>query len=217
MNAITDEKGLIVKGSRQGDAVGVGETFWGYIIHKGKNARDRAAIGEVAATTGSAFFGLLAYGQWLLPGLAGNAASLSLKIGTTTVFFMFSGLLYLIARRGLSSEVHVDVKRRQLRTVRRNREGVASLMEKFGFAEISSVYMIRSKSPFVPNRLLVKPASRRLPILVASGPASELEPVLRRMISVMRESRPKEVPVVTPRRHRSTGRSRPNVFAARQG
>ncbi len=215
MDAITGEKGLVVKGSQQGGAVSVGETFWGYIIHKGKASRDRAAIGEVAATAGSAFFGLLAYGQWLLPGMAGNATVLSLKIGATTVFFMFSGLLYLIARRGLSSEVHVDVKRRQLRTVRRNREGVASLMEKFGFADISSVYMIRSKSPFAPNRLLVQPASRRMPILVASGPASELEPVLRRMISVMREGRPKDVPVVAPRRHCISDRGCPSVFAAR--
>ena len=215
MDAITGEKGLVVKGSQQGGAVSVGETFWGYIIHKGKASRDRAAIGEVAATAGSAFFGLLAYGQWLLPGMINDTDVLPFKIAGTTVFFMFAGLLYLIARRGLSSEVHVDVKRRQLRTVRRNREGVASLMEKFGFADISSVYMIRSKSPFAPNRLLVQPASRRLPILVASGPASELEPVLRRMISVMREGRPKDVPVVAPRRHCISDRSRPNVFAAR--
>ncbi len=215
MNEITGERGLVLKGSQQGGAVSVGETFWGYIIHKGKASRDRAAIGEVAATAGSAFFGLLAYGQWLLPGAIGSAGVLSYKIAGTAVFFMFSGLLYLIARRGLSCEVHVDVKRRQLRTVRRNREGVPSLMEKFGFGEISSVYMIRSKSPFSPNRLLVQPSSRRGPILVASGPACELEPVLRRMISVMREGRPKDVPVVAPRRHCITARSRPNVFAAR--
>lgn len=135
-------------------------------------------------------FGTFAYAPWVLPVAINDVVVLPYKISATLMFFVFAALLYNMARRGLSFEVHIDTRRKLVRTARRNRAGVVTHIEKFAFAQIKSVNMKRSKSPVAVAQILLKPTGSRRTVLVASGPARDLEPVLRSMIADMRECAP---------------------------
>lgn len=214
MKTHTGKNGMVVKVSQPNGAPSIGETYWGLIVRRGSAAQDRAALGEIAATLGCVFFGIMAYSNWLLPGRILETEVLPFKIAGTAVFFMFAGFLYLIARRGLHFEAQIDTKRRQFRIVRRNREGAASLVESYPFEEIERVYLVRSKT-FTPDRLYVQPRGRSWPIMLAAGRGNVLDPILERMIEAMRGKRVREIGVVTPRRHQMRHRSMPTAFAAR--
>ncbi|MGR3292203.1 MAG: hypothetical protein ACU0C9_13555 [Paracoccaceae bacterium] len=181
MDGHTGNSGLVLNGSRKTSALSISETFWGYVVGKGGQAQRRAAIGELAAITGCLFFGAASFGQWLIPGSAYAGDIFAVKVSGTIMFFVFSAQLYLIARRGLISEVQVDLKRQCVRLVRRNREDATTVMASYDFAEINSVYVKRSKSDFVADQMYMRPSSKRSPILIATGPAAELEPLLDRI------------------------------------
>ena len=170
--------------------VSVVHTDWGYIVSRGARARTMAGFGEVAAVAACLMFGTFAYAPWVLPVAINDVVVLPYKISATLMFFVFSILLYTMARRGLSFEVQIDTQRRMVRTARRNRAGVVTHIEDFAFADIKSVHMKRSKSPVAMAQIVLKPAGSSRTVLVASGPARDLEPVLRRMIADMREGAP---------------------------
>ena len=181
MDTHTKGIGQVVGGKRQRAALSISETVWGYTISRGGSARTRANMGELAAIAGCLFFGAASFGQWLLPDAALGAQVLPFKISSTIMFFVFSALLYLIARRGLTVEAQVDIKRQKLSLVRRNGEGATTQLAKYGFAEIGSVYIKRSKSEIAADQMFVRPKSGVAPILIVSGPARELEPLLDRI------------------------------------
>lgn len=207
MDTHTEDNGLAVGGSRRGAVVSISETISGYHIDKGRTARKRAVLGELAAITGCLFFGAAAFGQWLIPQAPSNADIFMFQVSGTIMFFVFSALLYLIARRGLTVQAQVDTKRENFRLVRRNREGGTTVLAEHGFADIGSVYIKRSKSDFIGNQMFVQPLSAASPILIASGPARELEPLLDR---IQRDFRGQlaTAPKVTPRSVKSATRAR---------
>lgn len=182
MNSVTSKKTPLFSSDTKACAVRVSETFWGYIIRKGGSAAKRAAWGEIVAMVACIMFGIIAYSQWLLPGTINDIDVLPFKISGTIVFFVLGFLNYSIARKGLLYEMQIDQKREVLRLARRNRDGVSTLLEGFPFAEIERIYMQRSKSAFIEDRLYVEFSSRSRAVLVASGPACELEPLRERLI-----------------------------------
>ncbi len=190
MNGNTSEIGLVLNDSDRSRAVSVDETSWGYIVSNGARARRIAGFGEVAAIAACLMFGTFAYAPWVLPVSISNVDVLPYKISATIMFFVFSALLYIMSRRGLSFEVQIDTRRRIVRTARRNRANTVTQIEQFAFSEINSVHMKRSKSPMAVGQIFLKPTGSNRAVLVATGPARDLEPVLRRMIADMREVAP---------------------------
>lgn len=195
----------VVSGSGRKAAVSVTDTNWGYIIRPGENALMRAAYGEMAASFAGVLLGMGAYGLWLLPNATDAADLLPFRIAGTVVFFVTAALLYLIARRGLCYEVHVDLQRRVLRTARRNRHGRATPIRSVPIAEIESVYLQRAQASFMRNQLCVRIAGERGQTQVAVGSEAELAPILQRMTPDLRKqaeeiARPERVqPVFKPR------------------
>lgn len=183
MNAYAEYSGQAFTSSRRVAAISISETFWGYIIRKGGFAAQKASLGEVFATMATMMFGVAAYCQWLLPGTLFSIDVLPFKIAGTAIFFMLAFLNYTIARKGLMYETQIDQKKRVVRTARRNRQGVSSVLKVHRFEDIGSVYIRRSQSPFVADQLYVNFDDRSRPLLVASGQKSDLEPLLRRMIT----------------------------------
>ncbi len=193
MSGNTSEIGLVLNDSDRRRAVTVDETSWGYIVSKGARARRVAGFGEVAAVAACLMFGTFAYAPWILPVSISNVAVLPYKISATIMFFVFSALLYIMSRRGLSFEVQIDTRRRIVRTARRNRANTVTQIEQFAFSDIKSVHMKRSKSPMAVGQIFLKPTAGNRAVLVATGPARDLEPVLSRMIADMREVAPVRV------------------------
>ena len=183
MNAYAEQSGQAFTSSRRVAAISISETFWGYIIRKGGSAAQRASLGEVFATMATMVFGVGAYCQWLLPGTIYSIEVLPFKIVGTLVFFVLAFLNYSIARKGLTYETQVDQKNRVVRTARRNRQGISSVLKVHRFEDISSVYIRRSQSPLIADQLFVNIDGRARPLLVASGAKADLEPLLGRMIA----------------------------------
>ena len=159
-------------------------------------------------------FGTFAYAPWVLPVSVSNVVVLPYQISATIMFFVFAALLYIMSRRGLSFEVQIDIRRRIVRTARRNRANVVTHLENFAFADIQSVHMKRSKSPVASAQLLLKPVGGNRTVLVASGPASDLEPVLRRLIADMRDAQPERKAGAAGSGVRSVAKRPPGAFAA---
>ncbi len=198
MNMHTSESGLVLNGDSQRSAARIGKTNWGYIIGGGPAAVRRAGYGEVAAVFACLMFGTFAYAPWILPAAFNDFLIMPYKIAATAMFFTFSIMNYRISHQGLAFEVQIDTLRGNLRTVRRNRGNAVTVLEKFAFDDIESVYMKRSKSPNAVARVFVQPVGRSRPLLVAKGPARDLEPVLRLLIGELRAEQPR-APVVAQR------------------
>jgi len=201
---------LVPDSPQPSPVVKVSKAQSGYSISKGGPARQRADMGELVATGGCLFFATLSLGHWLVPQATVGAEILPYQISGTILFFGISALLLIIARRGLTSEVQIDTERKVLRVVRRNRKGAITVMSHMRFAEIGSVYIKRSKSEDIANQMFVRSKPGAMAILIASGPAHELEPLLGRLqndfrgpvaMAVIRQSQPIRVAKkVVPRR-----------------
>lgn len=179
---------LVSGGRKNKAAVNISEANWGYIIRAGIPARGRASLGELAALTGCIVFGFFAFGLWTMPGSTSSAELFPIKVGITVVFFVISAWLYLMARRGFTSEVQIDTKRQEVRLAQRNRDGESSLLERFGFDEIDSVFMKRTQSMHSTDHLFLNLRSKHAPVPVASALAVELEPIMERLRSDFRGS-----------------------------
>ena len=187
MDRHTGTSDQVVNGARQVAAVNVTDTEWGYIIRPGENALMRAAYGEMAASFVAVLLGLSAYGLWLLPNSTDVAALLPFKIAGTAIFFVMAAMLYLIARRGLCYEVHVDLQRKVLRTARRNRHGRATAVRSVPISEIESVFLQRAQTGFMRSRLCVRVTGERGLTEVAVGYERTLAPILDRMARDLRK------------------------------
>ncbi len=181
MGTNAENNGPVLNGRRQKAAICISDTILGYSISKGGSARLRANMGEMAAIVGCLFFGAASFGQWLIPNSALGPELLQFKLSGTIMFFVFAALLYLIARRGLTVESQINKKNATLRIVRRNREGGSMVLAQHRFAEIDSVFIKRSKSDFIADQMFVRIKSGSAPLLIARGPAPELEPLLDRI------------------------------------
>jgi len=200
-------------GADRRNAVCLSGTKWGYIIRPGENTLVRAAYGEMAASFVAVLLGMAAYGLWLIPGSSAAADLVPFKIAGTVIFFVMAGMLYLIARRGLCYEVHVDLKRRMLLTARRNRRGRATPVSAVPIAEVESIFLQRAKSSFLRSRLCARIKGESALIELAEGTDEELSPLLQRLTLDLSSQI-----VRTPESMQSKGSAKsrvPSAFAAR--
>ena len=196
---------------------------WGFLIGPDRAGRARAALGEALAVMISVAAGVLAYAPWLAGDSAfGASLGPQHRIVATILFFAVAMHSYGIARRGLAYEVHVNMLRRRLRLVRRNRAGKIQLMRKLEFDDIRCVHMRRSEGPNPQGRLYALPRGGA-PLLLARGPTEQLEPVLAVLISELRaagsrtgtqaaECRPRRPAPIAHGKHRR----RPGTFGRRE-
>ncbi|MDH5798803.1 MAG: hypothetical protein OEZ19_09570 [Paracoccaceae bacterium] len=173
------------KVNNEGATYSVAETSWGYVIGSGQTAALAASIGEIAAVIGAIAFGAMAYLQWLLPGAMNEPDLLPFKAVGTIIFFMFSAMLYLMARNGLLREIHVDFKNRTVSIVRRNRESVGTVEKEYRFDQIRRVYLARSKTGNRIARMYIEPKTGPA-IMVARGPNAEMQPLLELVMDGMK-------------------------------
>ena len=185
-----------MNGNQREGAVSVNDTFWGYVVRPSRKAIKRAAYGEMAASFAGVLLAMSAYAQWLLPGTIVRPEVLPFKLVGTVVFAVMACLLYLIARRGLCSEIQIDKQRGVLRTARRNRHGSSSQTGSIAFHDIDSVFIKRTKAPLSRDQLLVRPGGGLPLIQVGVGRSRELEPLLSRLVGDLRNGNNLKEPVL---------------------
>jgi len=157
------------------------DTFWGYIVGPPGQARRRASLGESLAMIGSLAFGGIAFSLWLLPGSTTDTALMPFKIGATAVFFVIAGLLYLMAKKGLSSEVQIDLHEREIRVVRRNCSDESVTLEAHSFDLVQDIAVKRSRRNLLWSALGVDVLGATGPIVLATAPERELTALFARL------------------------------------
>lgn len=183
MNAYTDLKLSGTSKSKQ--ALHLRDTYWGYVIVNDTPAHRRAALVETVSITLGVFLLLAALGQWALPGSATGAEMWAMKGAITLVFGILGGILFWYGQRGLAYEVQVDVVKRELRTVLRNRRGTTHVLESVPFNQVGSAFVNRARGPLGTARLFMRLGESQNLIEVASGSETELNVLHAKLSSDM--------------------------------
>lgn len=176
-----DTRSQVAAGGSTGEYFTVTDTFWGYVIGPEQRARQRAGLGEMLAVAASLAFGGIAFAQWLLPGSNSDPILVPFKIGVTAVFFVLSGMLYLMAKKGLTSETQIDLHEHEVRIVRRNRGNESVTLETYSFAQVRDVQVRRPKRRLMLADLCLDLKGAAAPVVLASAPEAELEATAARL------------------------------------
>lgn len=150
-------------------------TFWGYVIDRGARARWWADKGEGIAALASLVFGAGAFLMWLMPGSTSAAEMLPFRLAVTAVFFAIAGMLYLVAKKGLSTETHVDMNVRVIRVVRRNRGDEAVIVDAVDFDAVENLVFVDGAFGLRPPALALEVNPAGEIVQIAHGTMEELE------------------------------------------
>jgi hypothetical protein len=178
----------------------VSETYWGYVIRPAEPCLERAALVEILATFSGILVFLAAYGQWLLPGSDLSISVVPLKLVSTVIFVALGATLVWIGRMGMVQELHVDRVKAELRLVQRNRLGHGRLVGQIAFAEVSSVVLLRSRTPVLPSRLSIRLAGEKGRVDLLPSDEEQLLPIRDRLISDLSPRFRAAAPAAKPRR-----------------
>lgn len=182
---ITAGSGLFAASRVAGHAPILRETRWGYVLRG--VALSEEAPGAVAALR---FLGLVmvlcAHGQWLLPGFLFGGDALVAKAGLSLVLGLAGGGLYWFAGRRLRTDVHVDLRLRELRFVEVNGRGQAGLRRMVPMAAVQAAYVARTPGSGGAARLLLSLNNRAFPVEVAQGGEDEILAAHRRLAGDLR-------------------------------
>lgn len=159
------------------------ETYWGYVIRPSEPFLERAAMVEMMATFSGILVFLAAYGQWLLPGTDLSAPLLPIKLVSTVIFAALGATLCWIGRMGMVQELHVDRVKSELRLVQRNRTGQGRMVGQIPFGQVSSVVLLRSRTPLMPARLSIRLTGERGQVDLLPSDEDVLLPIRDRLIA----------------------------------
>lgn len=157
------------------------KTDWGYAI---RDELPRSATRAMIAASGR-FAGtillIVAAGLLLLPDDVHAPELLGMKLAAIVIFAVFGAALLLAGRRVQHPEIHVDTTRGEVRLGRRGIKGGFDLRASLKFADIASIYLLRTKDHSQPTRLFLRLAGADLAIEVASGAEPALEHLRERL------------------------------------
>ena len=123
MTSLTNVLEIAGGAGRTGSGLRIEPTYWGYIL-PGEQLRNAigAMIRPMAKFLGVSF-ALAACGLWLLPGYAFGPDALAVKLAMSSVFLFLGVVALQFSREGGRSEVQVDLHRKEIRLVTRDRDG----------------------------------------------------------------------------------------------
>lgn len=170
-----------VGGEGRPAALSVSDTYWGYEIRDGSDRFERGALTESTLKFVGLICVLSAYGQWFLPAqfFVGDTV-----VAKATLCFLLGAVgfwLYWLASRGLATDVEIDMARREIRVVRRNRGGARRVEVVVPMARVESAFIQRSKVRGALAHLCLRMRAPEAVLHVATGPQRELESLLRRL------------------------------------
>lgn len=125
-------------------AIKIDETYWGYVIWSEEPDPTLVVLGQAVAWLLGAGFAVAALGLWVMPSMAFGGAVLSMKLAASTLLGCTAALLLWFASRGGRTELQVDTSLGEVREIVRNRAGRPSLVGRYGFDAIGSVFLDRS-------------------------------------------------------------------------
>lgn len=145
------------------------ETYWGYAVVKlGPPPMTLVAMQSVSMIAGA---GCLAAAFALL--WRADHADLIVRAPLAIICAALGVVLLWYASRGTQSQVEIDTTRGEVREVARNRFGAGTVLARYGFDSVGSVFITRAAARSPVLSLRYRDTAGRLD--VASGNEAELE------------------------------------------
>lgn len=157
------------------------QTYWGYTVSEGDQAQSRGRLMERLGRLFGVAAVMAALGLWGLPGSLQGADVAVMKLGLTVGLMLVGAVLIWSAKSGFNDEMQVDLVRRELRIGQRNAAGDYRLNMMLGFAEVGSVFLMRTKKRGEPARLFLRIGDSDQALEIAQGRAEYLEPLKARL------------------------------------
>ena len=160
------------------DVISVDETFWGYIVKGSSRVPSRVLIITGLAWLMAVGFTVAALGLWIIPATVFAGIALTTKSSASILMVCMAAILLRYASRGTQAEMQVDTVLGEVREVVRNSAGRSTLIGRYGFDAIETVYLDRG---IVNSRLMMAPRNRSNPIQVVAGATRDLDRLCNRL------------------------------------
>lgn len=121
------------------------ETHWGYIVKSVEEAHAPVLLRQSLSWFMGTTLMVAIVGLWAMPGALFDSDTMTIKLGLTAIFLAFASLCFWLASRGVRTEVQFDLARNEIRSVACNQKGVATLLDRFAFDDVGSVFLNRSQ------------------------------------------------------------------------
>jgi hypothetical protein len=174
---------------------------WGYTVLKStsKASRFLMRIEVVLLWVGLGIFTMV-LGLWLMPGTNNSMTVIGLKTGLSMALGIAAMAMIELAGRGLRREIQFDSKRKQIRSVWRNRKNRTSLDTILEFEEINSIFVRRHKMPQDHAVLNIRFGVKGEILEVASGEESAMRALWEKLNNDLLRALPERTVMTQPTR-----------------
>lgn len=179
MNAVSDKKVFDYQSVPVFEFVAdtnleVTEAYWGYVLRTKDTNRTLSDVLQAFSLFGGVCLLFVAAAMWLNPAAVVSGEVLVFKLGTSGAMAAAGGLFVHFATRGTYTELQVDVSLSEIREVVRNRSGAPTLLGRYAFNAVDSVYIDRSGANGQASLIMRYRNSAQL-IEIANGDVEWLE------------------------------------------
>jgi hypothetical protein len=154
----------------------VDETYWGFIIR----GKDGPGLSVAILQGLSMFFGAcmlaVAIGLVIVPQMMTGSVDMTFRIMAAVFFLATAAFLLWFGTRGVETELQIDNTLGEVREVLRNRTGKSTLIGRYGYDTINSIYLDRSAGRHKNEATLMlrfRNSNQLLPVARGSIPALE--------------------------------------------
>jgi len=163
----------------------IDETYWGYIVRSIETPSMILVFAQAISWLIGIGFLVATLGLWLMPSAVFAGSVLGMKFGATVVTVASASFCLWYASRGTDSEIQVDTRLGEVREVVRNRTGRSTLLGRYGFDAIGSVFIDlggrQQRADTVQGALVLRYRNTAQTLHVASGTMSMLGPLRDRL------------------------------------
>lgn len=163
----------------------VDDTYWGYIIRSVETPSMSIVFAQAASWLIGIGFLVATLGLWLMPSSIFASGVLGMKFGATVVTLASAAFCLWYASRGTDSEIQVDTRLGEVREVVRNRTGRSTLLGRYGFDAIGSVFIDlggrQQRADTVEGALVLRYRNTAQTLHVATGTMGVLGPLRDRL------------------------------------
>lgn len=163
----------------------IDEAFWGYTVR----STDAPPMALVFAQAVAWMIGIACListlGLWLIPSGSATVGAMGMKLGATVLALAMAAFCLWFASRGSDSELQIDTHKGEVREMVRNRAGKATMIGRYGFDAIGSVFIDhgarRARDGSGDGVLVLRYRNTAQTLRVASGPLGSLMPLRDRL------------------------------------
>ena len=157
---------------------GVVDTYWGYIVKCAHAPSYFLMISQAVSWLIGAALLVAALGLWMISPTLSTGGDFGMKLGATVLALSSASLCLWYSSRGTQSEIQIDTRLGEVREVVRNRAGRSTLVARYGFDAIGSVFIDlggrKPRADDVVGNLVLRYRNTSQTMHVATGSLAQL-------------------------------------------